>query len=85
MKNINLSEAKSKLGRLLKEVQAGETYLICERNQPLAVLSGYPENNPGVVRPGLLKNRFSVPTGFDEPLEEFEKDFYAGQIAQSSS
>ncbi len=78
MEEIPLSEAKAHLGRYLEQVQKGESFLFCNRNQPMARLVGLEKsdhNRP--LRFGSLKGRFRVPDDFDAPLADFEKDFYS--------
>lgn len=76
MKTVNVSEAKSSLGRILSEIKKGETFTICERNIPVATLEQIHSGKIGKLKPGLLKALFHIPKDFDKPLLEFEKDFY---------
>lgn len=76
MKRVNVSEAKSTLGRILDDVKQGESFIICERNIPVATLKAIDVNNTVNIKTGVLKNQFVVPDDFDNPLIEFEKDYY---------
>ncbi len=76
MKTVNLSDAKSSLGRILSEIKKGEKYTICERNTPVAILEKIQSDKFKKLKPGLLKGTFKIPKDFDKPLLEFEKDFY---------
>ncbi|MBE7439384.1 MAG: type II toxin-antitoxin system Phd/YefM family antitoxin [Spirochaetales bacterium] len=77
MQVVNLSQAKSSLGRLLDQVKKGAGFIIAERNVPVAVLKPLPHAREVVkLKPGVLKGQFVVPADFDQPLIEFERDFY---------
>ncbi|ART74402.1 prevent-host-death protein (plasmid) [Mycobacterium dioxanotrophicus] len=64
MERISSSDAKNRLNRLLKEVQAGASFTITSHNQPVARLVPI---NPVPRRFGQLPNLL-VPNDFDEPL-----------------
>ncbi len=38
MKTVNIHEAKTKLSKILAEIEKGETYLICKNEVPIADL-----------------------------------------------
>lgn len=76
MKKVNVSEAKSRLGRMLDEVKQGENFIICERNVPVATLEALKTGHSSKIKVGLLKNQFIVPDDFDDDLKEFEKVYY---------
>lgn len=72
MKSVNLSVAKARLGRILSDVKNGETYEICLRNKPVAVIQPIHNEQEKPVKRGVLKGKFVVPDNFDEQLAEFE-------------
>ena len=77
MKVINVSEAKAKLGRLLGRVRKGESFVIAQRNVPVAILQPLSDSGTGRgTKIGLLKGQFKVPADFDACLPEFEHSFY---------
>ena len=77
MTTIKLSEAKAHLGDYASRAARGETFLISNHNRPVAQLIAPPDDKLG-VRPilGLLRGKAIIPDDFDEPIPEFEKDFY---------
>jgi antitoxin (DNA-binding transcriptional repressor) of toxin-antitoxin stability system len=78
---INIQEAKTHLCRYAKRVKAGETILLCERNKPVAEIRPLPPP-ARKVKLGVLKKKFTVPEDFNQPLAEFEGDFYADESAK---
>ena len=79
MIRLNIHEAKTHLSRYLERLQAGETILLCRRNEPIAEIRGIgsPRSEP---RPfGLAAERFSVPPSFFEPLPEDELNAFEGE------
>jgi antitoxin (DNA-binding transcriptional repressor) of toxin-antitoxin stability system len=77
VKRVNLSKAKAHLGRYVREVQAGETVILAERNIPVAELRALPTSGIGVkISVGVMDGMVEIPDDFDEPLPEFERDFY---------
>ncbi|MGB0415616.1 MAG: type II toxin-antitoxin system Phd/YefM family antitoxin [Coraliomargarita sp.] len=77
MTTIQLSEAKAHLGRYARAAAKGEHFIISERNKPVAVIGPTTQSRVSGVRPklGLMKNKLSIPEGFDQPLPDFEADF----------
>lgn len=73
MTTVNLSEIERDLAGYLRRVQAGETLLVVEADQPLAEIKPastqtVPKRKP---RPfGQCKGDFVVPDNFDDPLLE---------------
>ena len=55
MKTINMHEAKTRLSKVVEEIQrTGEVYLICRNGEPLAELRRYqPARNPPEADPDL--------------------------------
>ncbi len=78
MIRINIHEAKTHLSRYVERVTAGETVVLCRRNQPVAEIRPL-RQSPTAPRPfGLAKGAFSVPPSFFEPLPEDEIAAFEG-------
>jgi len=72
---VNIHEAKTQLSRLLERVARGEEIVIAKAGKPVARLVAI--KGRGVTRPlGTGKGDFVVPQNFDDPMPEFEQDFY---------
>ncbi|MGJ3232539.1 MAG: type II toxin-antitoxin system Phd/YefM family antitoxin [Oceanicaulis sp.] len=56
MKTVTVHEAKTHLSRLLKEVEAGETIIICRGKTPVARLEASEAASPPLRKPGELKH-----------------------------
>ena len=65
--HVNVSEAKTRLSRLLREVEAGAEIVIVRAGSPVARLVPY-ELAPRRKRLGLLQGRIRVPHDFNAPL-----------------
>ena len=70
MIRINVFEAKARLSKYLARVEAGETIVICRRNQPIAELRAVPRPRAESRPRGLAQGLFQVPKAFSEPLPE---------------
>jgi prevent-host-death family protein len=72
---VNIHEAKTHLSKLLERVALGEEVIIAKAGKPVARLVAVKERT--TPRPlGTGKGDFVVPDDFDDPMPEFEKDFY---------
>lgn len=79
MTTVNISDMERDLASYLRRVQAGETLLVVEADQPLAEIKPAlsqiaPKRKP---RPfGARKGDFVVPDNFDDPLpDDILRDF----------
>ena len=63
-----IHEAKTHLSRYLARLEAGETIVLCRRNQPIAELRPLPRIEAAPRPFGLARGTFSVPDSFFEPL-----------------
>lgn len=77
MIRVNIHEAKTQLSRLIGQIEAGETVLVCRRHVPVAEIRALPrpEDTPRPI--GLAADSFKVPDSFfdelpDELLRGFE-------------
>lgn len=75
MKSVNVHEAKTHLSRLLAEVEAGEEIVISRGGKPVARLLAF-EPRPAKRELGFDRGRFTIPDDFNEPMADFEADFY---------
>lgn len=82
MEKVNIHQAKTHLSRYAQRVKSGESFLLCERNSPIAEIRPLPEVDVsrGKIVFGVAKGLFEVPQGFDAPMADFEKDFY-GEVS----
>ena len=70
MIKLNIHQAKVQFSRCIAEVEAGETIVVCRRNEPVAEIRPLP-STPREPRPfGLLAGQFEVPDTFFEPLPD---------------
>ena len=81
MTNVNIQDAKTHLSSYARRVKAGETIILCERNKPIAEIRPIPQRQRR-VRLGIWKGQFKVPADFNDPLPEFEHDFYGAAAAR---
>ena len=79
MTTVNISDVERDLAGYLRRVQAGETLLVVEADQPLAEIKPVPKQTVPKRQPrpfGLRKGDFVVPDNFDDPLpEDILRDF----------
>ena len=67
--NVNVSNAKTQLSRLIDRVLAGEEVVITRHGRPVARLVGTrQEEGPRPL--GLLRGRIRIADDFDAPLPE---------------
>jgi len=64
---VNTHEAKTKLSRLLEDVQQGKEVVIARANRPVARLVPFRKQRQ-TRRPGYLKGKIRVAADFDAPL-----------------
>jgi len=68
MIKVNIHEIKAHLSRYLREVEKGETILLCKRNVPVAEIRPLRSERRGERPLGRAKGKFKVPPEFFEPL-----------------
>ena len=74
MKQVNVHEAKTRLSRLLQEVEDGEDIVIARNGEPVARLVRVePGRKPR--EPGWARGRIEILEGFDEYDEQIARDF----------
>lgn len=67
MVQVNIHEAKTRLSRLLAQVEAGEEVIIARGGHPIARLSAIKSLHAG-RRLGIDSGLFAVPDDFNAPL-----------------
>ena len=71
---VSISEARTRLSRLVERAAKGEDIVIARAGRPIARLTAY--RPPAAVRkPGRMRGRIRVARNFDAPLPDdlFEK------------
>jgi prevent-host-death family protein len=68
MKQVNIAEAKASFSRLLREVRAGESIVICEHNVPIAELRPLVSRRNRQRPLGPEVSGFEIPAAFFDPL-----------------
>jgi prevent-host-death family protein len=72
---VNIHEAKTHLSKLLERVASGEEVIIANAGRPVArIVAIKPKRAPRPI--GTGKGDFVVPADFNDPLPDFEEDFY---------
>lgn len=70
MLNVTIDEIQRDPLKYLRQVEAGETFVIIQANKPIAELRPIPTNNKQLRPFGLCTGEFTVPDDFDTPLPE---------------
>jgi antitoxin (DNA-binding transcriptional repressor) of toxin-antitoxin stability system len=69
MLNVTVDEIQRDPSKFLRQVEAGETFVILQADKPIAELRPISSNKQ--LRPfGLCAGEFTVPDNFDAPLPE---------------
>jgi len=71
---VNISEAKTNLSKLIDRVYHGETIVIAKNNLPIADLVIHKPT--GTRKLGLLKGKINIPSDFMDEDEEINEMFY---------
>lgn len=79
MITVNVHEAKAKLSEYLAQVEAGETVVICRRNQPIAELKAVPQALKKPRPIGLAEGMGRVGPEFFEPLDNELLGLFTGE------
>ncbi len=70
MIKLNIHQAKTHLSRYLKDIEAGETIVLCRHNVPIAEIRPLPKRRKTPRQLGTAKGKVAVPPEFFEPLPE---------------
>jgi antitoxin (DNA-binding transcriptional repressor) of toxin-antitoxin stability system len=76
---VNVAEAKLRLSKYLKKVEAGETIILARRNQAIAEIRHLPKPRKSPRPMGLCAGEFKVPDDFDAPLPGPVLDAFEGR------
>ena len=71
-RQVNIHEAKTKLSRLIAEVEGGREVVLARDGKPVAKLVPFPATGRKRLRMGDWKDRLLVGRDFDAPLSEKE-------------
>jgi len=75
---VDVSEAQSKLSKLINQVIAGEEVIIAKSGKPVAKLVPF-EKPTQNRKPGSAKGKLFISDDFDTPLpDDILKEFYNG-------
>ena len=74
---VNVHEAKTKLSRLLAQVEAGEDVIIARSGTPVARLQLV--QHPGKREFGAMKGKIELGDEFFDPLPEEELAYWEGR------
>lgn len=81
MTTININEAKTHLSRYAKQVKAGETIILCDRNIPFAEIRPLPIAKPNRHRKlGLMEGCANLAPNFFDADKEIEDQFLGGEL-----
>ena len=81
MRTVNISNARTRLSRLVEEAAGGEEIVITRHNRPVARLVAL-EASTRPRKPGGWEGQVWMADDFDAPLpEEQEKSFY-GDVSE---
>jgi antitoxin (DNA-binding transcriptional repressor) of toxin-antitoxin stability system len=75
---VNIHEVKARLSEYLSQVAQGEVVVICKRNVPIAELRHLPRRPAERRAVGFMKDEFTVPESFFEPLPGDLLDSFEG-------
>ncbi|MCP4599545.1 MAG: type II toxin-antitoxin system Phd/YefM family antitoxin [Proteobacteria bacterium] len=78
MNRINIHEAKTHLSKYLSRLKKGETLILCKRNVPIAEIRPIKSEESAKRQIGLVKDLFSVPEAFFEPLPDEIVEAFSG-------
>jgi len=70
MQLVNIHEAKTRLSKLLEQVQAGEDVVIAKAGAPIVRLIPYAPPRHSVTPPGAMEGEGWIADDFDQPIDE---------------
>ena len=76
MTMVNVHEAKTRLSKLLEQVEDGQEVIIARNGHPVARLVPMPSKRR---RPGRLRGKITMRRDFDAPLPAALKSAFAGK------
>jgi prevent-host-death family protein len=69
MQVVNIHDAKTRLSRLLEQVQAGEDVVIARAGTPIVRLIPYAPPKRRIAPPGAMAGEIWIADDFDAPLD----------------
>lgn len=82
---VNIAEVKARLSELLDQVTAGDTVVICKRNQPVAEITAVAPARREPRPLGQAIGQVEVPGSFFEPLPADLLEAFAGGGTRGTS
>ena len=79
MIRLEIHKAEAHLSHYLARLEAGETIVLCRRNEPIAEIRALARPRVSARPLGLSKGAFSVPPSFFEPLPDEEIAAFEGE------
>jgi len=79
---VNISEAKTKLSKLIEMAYHGEEVIIAKNNLPLVELVAHKPKSKRKL--GLLAGQIHIPDDFLDEDEEINSMFYGGSIYENT-
>lgn len=70
MLNITIDEIQRDPAKYLRQVEAGESFIILQANKPIAELRPIASSSKQLRPFGLCAGEFTVPDDFDAPLSD---------------
>jgi prevent-host-death family protein len=70
MQVVNIHDAKTRLSRLLEQVQSGEDVVIAKSGTPIVRLVPYIQPKHKMTPPGAMAGEIWIAEDFDAPLDE---------------
>lgn len=79
---VNVADMKAKFSSYLKRSLEGETIIICNHNVAVAEIVPIKKNiiKGKKIHFGSARGKVKIAKDFDEPLKEFEKEFYNNDL-----
>jgi len=75
MQLVNIHETKTRLSKLLEQVQSGEEIVIAKAGRPVAGLVPYTPPKRTIVPPGAVAGEIWIADDFDAPVDDLFKCF----------
>ena len=69
MQLVNIHDAKTRLSRLLEQVQAGEDVVIAKSGTPIVRLVPYTPTRHKIQPPGAMAGEIWIADDFDAPMD----------------
>ncbi len=67
---VNIHDAKTRLSKLLEQVQSGEDVVIAKAGTPVARLIPYVQAKRKIAPPGGMEGEIWIANDFDAPVDE---------------